>query len=256
MMQRTARFLFCFSLLTGCLLGFPLMAADKEPAAKADKPTIVTFGDSTTATRGPLVVYSMILEKELPAAGVPVKVVNSGIGGHTTHQAVGRFKKDVLQHDPDLVVIQYGINDSAVDVWRDPPATKSRVSVEQYAANLRKMIKQLKEKQISVILMTPNSLRWIPRMKKLYGKPPYDPEDVQGFNVLLRSYAAAVRKIAKEENVPLVDVYAAFENYDKQANQAADDLLLDGMHPNTQGQKMVADLLLPQIKAALAKQDQ
>ncbi|EDL60882.1 esterase [Gimesia maris DSM 8797] len=255
-MQRTARFLFCFSLLTGCLLGSPLMAADKEPAAKADKPTIVTFGDSTTATRGPLVVYSMILEKELPAAGVPVKVVNSGIGGHTTQNAIARFEKDVLQHDPDLVVIQYGINDSAVDVWRDPPATQSRVSVEQYAANLRKMIKQLKEKQISVILMTPNSLRWIPRLKKLYGKPPYDPEDVQGFNVLLKSYAAAVRKIAKEENVPLVDVYAAFENYDKQANQAADDLLLDGMHPNTQGQKMVADLLLPQIKAALAKQDQ
>jgi len=73
--------------------------------------------------------------------------------------------------------------------------------------------------------------------------------------VLLKSYAAAVRKIAKEEHVPLVDVYAAFENYDKQPNQAADDLLLDGMHPNTAGQRMVADLLLPQIKAALAKQN-
>lgn len=255
MIHRTARFLFCCSLLTGCLVGSALQAADQEPE-KSDQTTIVTFGDSTTATRGPLVVYSMILEKELPTADKPVKVVNSGIGGHTTQNAIARFDKDVLQHDPDLVVIQYGINDSAVDVWRDPPATQSRVSVEQYDANLRTMIKQLKEKQIAVILMTPNSLRWIPRMQKLYGKPPYDPEDVQGFNVLLKSYAAAVRKIAKEEHVPLVDVYAAFENYDKQANQAADDLLLDGMHPNTQGQKMVADLLLPQIKAALAKQGQ
>ena len=197
----------------------------------------------------------MILQKELPTEDKPVKVVNSGIGGHTTQNAIARFNKDVLQHDPDLVVIQYGINDSAVDVWRDPPATKSRVSVEQYDANLRTMIKQLKEKQIAVILMTPNSLRWIPRMKQLYGKPPYDPDDPQGFNVLLKSYAAAARKIAKEENVPLIDVYAAFENYDKQDNQAADDLLLDGMHPNTKGQRMVADLLLPQIKAVLAKQD-
>ncbi|WP_417392132.1 SGNH/GDSL hydrolase family protein [Gimesia sp.] len=254
MIHSAASFLCCFSLLAGCLFCSALQAADKEPA-KADQVTIVTFGDSTTATRGPLVVYSMILAQELPAAGSPVKVVNSGIGGHTTQQAVARFEKDVLQHDPDLVVIQYGINDSAVDVWRDPPATQSRVSVEQYAANLRKMIRQLKEKQLDVILMTPNSLRWIPRMQKLYGKPPYDPEDVQGFNVLLKSYAAAVRKIAKEEHVPLVDVYAAFENYDKQPNQAADNLLLDGMHPNTKGQKLVADLLLPQIKAVLAKQN-
>lgn len=244
----------CFSLLAGCLLCSALQAADKEPT-KSDQPTIVTFGDSTTATRGPLVVYSMILAQELPAAGIPVKVVNSGIGGNTTQQAVARFEKDVLQHNPDLVVIQYGINDSAVDVWRDPPATQSRVALEQYDANLRKMIRQLKEKQVAVILMTPNSLRWIPRMQKLYGKPPYDPADPQGFNVLLKSYAAAVRKIAKEEHVPLVDVYAAFEKYDKQPNQAADDLLLDGMHPNTKGQRMVADLLLPQIKAVLATQN-
>jgi len=102
--------------------------------------------------------------------------------------------------------------DSAVDVWKKPPATKSRVSKDQYEANLRSLIKQLKQKEVAVILMTPNALRWIPRIKELYGKPPYDADDPDGFNLFLKAYAETVRQIAKEEHVPLVDVYAAFEN--------------------------------------------
>lgn len=245
---------FCFTLFcsmyAGCLC-FPSLTSAGEP--EKQKPfTIVTFGDSTTATRGPLVVYSMILEKELPKQGVPVKVINAGIGGNTTANAVARFEKDVLQKKPDLVVIQFGINDSAVDVWRDPPAKKSRVSQEQYEKNLRSLVKQLKAKQIDVILMTPNSLRWIPRIKKLYGKPPYDPDDPDGFNQYLKAYAETMRQIAKENNLTLIDVYAAFEAYAKQEGQTAHDLLLDGIHPNTQGQQLVAELLIPQIKQVLA----
>jgi len=258
MILRAASYLLCFSLMAGCLLcpSF-LSAAEKEPTEKdsAEPFTIVTFGDSTTATRGPLVVYSMILEKELPEAGIPVKVINAGIGGNTTKNAVARFEKDVLQHQPQLVIIQFGINDSAVDVWRKPPATNSRVSQEQYAANLRALIKQLQDKQIAVILMTPNSMCWTANLKQTYGKPPYDPEDPDGFNLFLKSYAETVRKIAKEEKLPLVDVYTAFENHAKGKKQSTRDLLLDGMHPNTVGQRMVADLLIPQIKQVLSKQD-
>ena len=240
------------SLLFCSLFSTPLLSAAEQDAA--DPVTIVTFGDSTTATRGPLVVYSMILARELPKQGIPAQVINAGIGGNTTRNAVARFEKDVLQKKPDLVVIQFGINDSAVDVWRDPPATKSRVSLKQYEANLRSLIDQLQKQQIKVILMTPNSLRWIPRIKKLYGKPPYDPDDPLGFNKFLKNYAEAVRKIAKEKQVPLVDIYAAFEKYAAREGQSAQDLLLDGIHPNTEGQRMVADLLIPQIKTTLSKQ--
>jgi len=247
MIHRAAAFLSCCSLLTITLfLTNELSAADQKPT------TIVTFGDSTTAPRGPLVVYSTILAKELPQQGIPVKVINAGIGGNTTQNAVARFEKDVLDKQPDLVVIQFGINDSAIDVWRKPPATKSRVSQKKYEANLRSLIDQLQKRNIKVVLMTSNSLRWIPRIKKLYGKPPYDPEDPRGFNLFLKDYAQSVRDIAREKQVPLVDVYTAFEEYDKQPGQSTDDLLLDGMHPNTAGQRKVADLLIPQIKAALA----
>lgn len=241
----------CFTLLTGSLLCVSFLSAAENGPTKPF--TIVTFGDSTTATRGPLVVYSMILAKELPQLGFPVKVINSGIGGNRTDQAKARLKKDVLDHRPDVVVIQFGINDASVDVWKTPPATKSRISQDQYETNLRHLIKTLREKNIQVILMTPNSMRWVERIKKLYGKPPYDPDDPDGFNVILKSYAETVRKIARDENVPLVDVYSAFENYANQKGQSAHDLLLDGVHPNTAGQKMVADLLIPHLKTILSE---
>lgn len=245
MIHRAATFLLTCALLTG-------MHCTTASLSAAEPATIVTFGDSTTATRGPLVVYSMILAKELPQQGLPVKVINAGIGGNTTQNAIARFEKDVLAKQPDLVVIQFGINDSAVDVWKDPPAKASRVSQKQYEANLRSLIDQLQQRDIKVILMTSNSLRWIPRIKKLYGKPPYDPDDPQGFNLFLKDYAQSVREIAREKQVPLVDIYAAFEEFDKQPDQSTDDLLLDGMHPNTAGQRKVADLLIPQIKKVLA----
>ena len=250
MFHRAVSFILCFSLIIGSLLCPLLQAAAKEPTEPF---TIVTFGDSTTATRGPLVVYSKILAKELPQLGFPVKVINSGIGGNKTNQAKARLKKDVLDHQPDVVVIQFGINDASVDVWRNPPATKSRISRDQYEANLRDLIKTLREKKIQVILMTPNSMRWVEKIKKLYGKHPYDPEDPDGFNVFLKLYAETVRKIAREENVPLVDVYTAFEDYAKQKGHSAHDLLLDGVHPNTAGQRMVADLLIPKIKIILSE---
>ena len=92
--------------------------------------------------------------------------------------------------------------------------------------------------------MTPNPLRWTPQMRKLYGKPPYQPDDTDGFNVKLKAYAEAMRRIAKTEQLPLIDVYQAFEEFGARDGQTVDDLLLDGIHPNERGQRIVADHLL------------
>ena len=96
--------------------------------------------------------------------------------------------------------------------------------------------------------MTPNSLRWAPKTLELYGKAPFHPNDPDGFNVLLASYADRVRKIATARAIPLVDVYAAYQAYGTNNEQSIDDLLSDGMHPNAKGHQLVADLL---IKALL-----
>ncbi len=209
--------------------------------------TLVAFGDSTTAKRGDLKIYAGSLQRELTQQGLPIRVVNAGVGGHNTDHARARFAADVLDHNPDIVVIQFGINDAAVDVWKDPPANKSRVSLERYVENLRHFVSTLKARKVQVILMTPNPLRWTPKMREMYGKPPYLPGEPNGFNIKLQEYAEAVRRMAKSEDVPLIDVYHGFEDYAKTHGNSVDDLLLDGIHPNERGHRLVADQLIAEL---------
>ncbi len=215
--------------------------------------TIVAFGSSTTAPRGSLVVYAMLLEWQLADEGRNVRVINAGLGSDTTVSARARFDRDVLAHDPDLVIIQLGLNDAAIDVWKD--ATEPRVPIEEYERNLEYFVEALKGRGTKVILMTPNPLRWTEKLKGLYGKPPYNPEDPDGFNFLLQEYAERVRRVAARHDVPLVDTYRVFQQFGEVEGQSVDDLLLDGMHPNDRGHEIEADLLLKRIRAMFEQPD-
>lgn len=224
------------------ILGMFMCQSASAQAVAAWPKKIVAFGDSTTAPRGKLKVYADILREELSGA----QVINAGVGGNNTAMARQRFEADVLAHNPDLVLIQFGINDSAIDVSRG--AAQPRVSREDYEANLRYFITMLQARSARVILMTPNALCWTDRLREVYAKPPYRPEDPDGFNVTLRDYAAIVRRVAASAAVPLVDVLAAYDRRLETPGHARTDLLLDGMHPNADGQRLVAGLLLEQIR--------
>jgi lysophospholipase L1-like esterase len=211
-------------------------------------PVVVMLGDSTTAVRPGAIdrVYASRVEQSLVESGFPVRVINAGVGGNSTDDGLRRFDKDVLAHHPDLVVIQFGINDSAVDVWRNPPATAPRVSIETFGANLRRLIERSHQAGARVVLMTTNPIRWTPKLKELYGKLPYNPDRPDGFDLpLLSRYNAAARRVANEAGVPLVDVHAEFMRGD------VDGLLLDGMHPGDAGHAIVAGLLAPVIRKQL-----
>lgn len=221
----------------------------KGPVTLPPKPGgIVMFGDSTTAARPGAVdkVYATRVRENLQSIGSSLTVHNAGIGGNTTASARSRLVKDVLAHKPRVVVIQFGINDAAVDVWKKPPATESRVSLADYEANLRFIIAELRKINAKPILMTSNPTRWTSRLREMYGKPPYDPDSPDGFDKpVLARYCNAMRAIAKELNIPLVDAHEAFLAKDP------DKLLLDGMHPNDAGHAIIADLLLPVIREQL-----
>jgi lysophospholipase L1-like esterase len=101
--------------------------------------------------------------------------------------------------------------------------------------------------------MTPNPIRWTLKLKTLYGKAPYAVDDPDGFNKLLLTYAASVRKLAKEHQVPLIDIYQIFQDYNRQPNQSIDTLLLDGMHPNDRGHQIIAKILIAEIMKLLPR---
>ena len=224
------------------LVGFFSLCLGVRGAAETLR--IVAFGDSTTAPRGTMAVYATLLERELNRAdGSAVEVVNAGKSGNTTAIARRRFEADVLMRAPAVVIVQFGINDSMVDVWKTPPANSPRVSLEDYRTNLRHFVAASRAVGAKVILMTPNPLRWTPGMVTKYGRAPYDPAVPEGFNVVVARYAEAVRALAAELDAPLVDVARAFEDA-----EAIDALLLDGMHPNQAGHDLVARLLAEQLR--------
>ena len=101
--------------------------------------------------------------------------------------------------------------------------------------------------------MTPTPFRWTPKLKQLYGKPPYDANDPNGFSAPLAEYCRIMREVAREENVTLIDLFQVFQDYDRVDGQSVDDLLLDGMHPNDEGHRLIAELLLPSIQKLISQ---
>lgn len=108
---------------------------------------VIAFGDSNTS--------GSYLPKEFPdypnhnwpnVAGL----VNKGVSGNTTDQAIKRFKKDVLDLHPAAVVIMLGLNDALIN----PKTGQPQVSKDQFERNLASMVLQLKERHTKVILMT------------------------------------------------------------------------------------------------------
>jgi lysophospholipase L1-like esterase len=215
------------------------------PAPFAETMTVVAFGDSTTARRGATKVYATILQEELQN----VRVINAGVGGNTTEMARNRFEIDVLRNQPQIAIIQFGINDAAVDVWKTPPATTPRVSLERYEEHLRFFAQTLKAYRTRVVMMTPTPIRWTAKLREMYGKPPYRPEVEDGFNTLMTPYCEAVRRIAREESVEFLDMQQGFVEGARKLGVTVDALLADGMHPNDKGHRIEADLLLGHVFA-------
>jgi len=227
----------------------------KSPTAQKDdvptKVTIVAFGDSTTAPRGPLHVYAALLEADLEETGIPARVINAGVPGDTTAMARQRFQKDVLTHKPTITIISFGINDAAIDVWKG--ATTPRVPIQEYEVNLRHFIEELRDIGSKIVFFTPNPLAWTPVLKDMYGKPPYDPETNAGFNFMLERYADAMRRVTTAENVPLVDVRKELAELGDRVG--IEHLLLDGIHPNDVAHRLIADRLLECIVPVLTSAD-
>jgi len=248
-------------LLLGTLAqGLARPATDAAPT-RIQHVRIVALGDSTTASArdwAPEIreVYSDCLPGALKPLGIEAIVINAGIGDTTTRQAVARLDRDVRAHHPDLVAVQFGINDSWIDV--DEGKTRPRLTRVEFRRNLTMIARRLKSDGAVVILMTPNPMRWRdPFYIKAFKEHPglLDVNAVRGIDRLLDVYAQDVREVAKTESLPLVDVFAAFESYGSLAGQSIDDILLagDGIHPNQAGQRLVCRVLTSRIGEVFAQ---
>ncbi len=131
-----------FSLKRRMLCGLLMLAASAS-AYSAPK-TVLVLGDSLSAeyglTRGS--GWVALLEKKLQAEKIDAKVVNASISGETTSGGRARLPALLVQHRPDIVVIELGANDGL----RGQPVAAAE-------ANLRSMIEQAGQSKARVMLI-------------------------------------------------------------------------------------------------------
>lgn len=216
---------------------------------------IVCFGDSTTdnafvpnsstfkdSYKG-LKVYSKWLEEKLPEViGRKIEVINSGVNGDTTRDAMRRFNSDVLNHQPNMVIIQFGANDQCIR--QDLGLKKPMVHLDLFTYNLLYFINRIRKSGSDVLLMTPGAMLWNKDHEKRFLKLPYRRNSKYGLNGHLYYYVEMIRKIAEKERVPLLDIYSAELSYDGKKNQNLEDLLPDGLHPNSKGHHFIAKIII------------
>lgn len=158
------------------------------------------------------------------------KYINRGISGQTTQQMLVRFRQDVVNLKPKLVVILAGINDIAENGGPYSPEVTS--------GNIFSMCELAKQNGIKVIVCSV-----LPASEFLWRKGLEPAQKVIDLNSALKVYA--------EQNKHLyVDYYAAMVN-DKKGLK--DELGTDGVHPNELGYTIMEPILEKAIARVLKK---
>ena len=184
--------------------------------AESREPLVIFLGDSLTAGHGLSIdqAYPALVARSLSEKGRPIRVVNAGVSGDTTGGGLDR-EGWLLEQKPDLVVVGLGVNDA----FRGQP-------VDRIEANLRAIVARAKSAGARVLLLGM-------RVPTNYG-----PEYADAF-------AAIYARVAKSEKVDLMPFLLDGVGGHPELN------LDDGIHPNVEGQRLVAANVLVYVERAL-----
>ncbi len=192
---------------------------------------ILCIGDSITESD--YGSYVKFLKTFFLNDGVIISVISAAKPGYTSGEYLKFLKSSNIlkKYNPDFILIMLGTNDVRID--------SDRTSVKRFVANMVSILKIIKEYEkkrehsIKVFLLTP---------------PPIHKIDIRVFNDISRKrmqkeIIPAVKKIAKANNIPLIDVNRFFMRRKS---------LLPGIHPSKKGYYEMARFIyrsiIPYIK--------
>ena len=156
--------------------------------------------------------------------------VGRGISGQTSYQFVVRFRPDVINLKPKLVVINAGTNDVAENT--------GPFDLQTTFGNIVSMVELAKANKIKVILTSV-----LPAAKFKWNKNITDaPDKIEALNALIKEYA-------KKHKIPYVDYYTPMVTGPERALNPA--YSKDGVHPTAEGYEVMVALIKPVIDKAL-----
>ena len=176
--------------------------------------TIYICGDSTAASykpdQAPITGWGQMLGEYLPG----VEVVNHAMAGRSSKSFLseGRLLPVEAALQPgDLLLIQFGHNDASDLLWRRTEADTS------FLNTLSIFIDTARQRGALPVLLTHTPCRWWKD-----GAFPGHPG----------AYAPAIRRLALQRNVPLIDVLKAGENAIREMGEEASKGLFMHVAPN------------------------
>lgn len=206
-----------FKIAHLALLGMLTYIMNASPAL-AKELRILCLGDSLTEgyMLSPDEAWPALVEKDLKAKGYSVKLINAGTSGSTAASGPARLKWHLRDKQrPDIMILALGANDGLRGL--DLASTKK---------NLSTTIKEAKAAGIAVLLA---GMR-IP--------PNYGDTYTEAFQKLFV-------ELASEEKIPLIPFLLAGVGGEPSLN------LADGIHPNSQGYKIIAKTVIEHLEPML-----
>jgi lysophospholipase L1-like esterase len=197
---------------------------DADTAVKPPAPgenRVVFFGDSITD------IWK--LDDYFP--GKPY--LNRGIGGQTTPQMLVRFRQDVIDLHPKVVIILAGTNDIA--------GNTGPMRLEDIEADYASLAELARAHQIAAVFASVLPVHnYTPKSQDFYAQR--SPEKILVLNRWLKDYCAAHSFVYLDYFTAMVDDKGLLRQ----------GLAEDGLHPNAAGYKVMAPLAEAAIAKALA----
>lgn len=205
--------------VVGCGRDHPAPEAESSPAAAPAshaRPRVVILGDSLTAGLGLPAdeAYPAILQRKIDVEHLNYEVVNAGVSGDTTAGGLRRLDW-VLAGDVRVLVVALGANDGLRGL---PP--------REMQQNLSQIISSAQRRRIAVVLAG------------MEAPPNVGPEYTTAFRNVYRD-------LARQDGVVLIPFLLQGVAGEPALNQA------DGIHPNEEGARRVADVVWPRLRPLL-----
>lgn len=209
-------------------------------AGAAGMPTIHSAGDSTMCERkdNKRGGWVQMLRSEVKDG---VKVRNLAVGGTSTKSFIESKRWDNLikgVKKGDFVIIQFGHNDQ-----KKKDEKRYAAADGAFKENLRKFISDVRAKEANPVLATSISRRAYGKDGKLTDYPK------------LRDYAEATIAVAKELDVPVIDLNTLTKDYLNEVGKEKSIELFyifydkkDNTHPTVKGAKEIARMFIEDIK--------
>ncbi|MCB2294858.1 SGNH/GDSL hydrolase family protein [Clostridium algoriphilum] len=225
-----------------------------------DSYIIVAYGDSIT--RGIIYddkksKYATLKENFTSIIENKIKgpVYNAGKFGNTIMRGARKMYNDVIKKSPDMVLVEFGGNDCDYkwdEIAKNPDMEyKPNTDIITFRETLLTMIDTLKTNHILPVLMTLPPLDPLKYFKWIAKEDSFAEENIlhwlgtkERLFTWHNSYSKMITQVANETSTVLIDVRSEFLKH----SDYSKFLCKDGIHPNIEGQSLIASVILNFMK--------